>query len=215
MTFEVPWLKPSFPHWFLYPKFEGCRREESSPGVQEHCVASICPVWKRSTYCLCVCIDLSAHWSEPGRARQLLWNHVVSEMKQEAHTFSDSRTLLEARSPAVPWRLQKSALEICNHFVEFVVVWHQKPQVSCSVVTAVSGLLVSSALRICSWILHWKPQFFTTFLMVFKYSEIHYQEFTLPLVLIECSHWCWLCAVRFHILIFLFVFKRGDGDQST
>lgn len=126
MTFEVPWLKPSFPHWFLYPKFEGCRREESSPGVQEHCVASICPVWKRSTYCLCVCIDLSAHWSEPGRARQLLWNHVVSEIKQEAHTFSDSRTLLEARSPAVPWRLQKSALEICNHFVEFVVVWHQK-----------------------------------------------------------------------------------------
>lgn len=142
MTFEIPWLKPSFPHWFLYPTFEGCRREESTsrhPGTlcDMAALSESC-----STYCLC-CV----HWSKCALigARQsptaslkphcVRDNHLLKQKARSTHVqWLQDTELLEARSPAVPWRLQKSALDlqplrgICGW------VWHQKPQVYCSAV---------------------------------------------------------------------------------
>lgn len=75
------------------------------------------------------------------------------------------------------------------------------------------GCRCLSALRICGWILLWKPQFFPTFLMVFKYSEIHYQEFTLPLVWTECNHrhvCCWVLPPNI-----LVCFLKRAGETKT
>lgn len=199
------------PHPFSGPQFGSCHgglhTQASKNMVLHGCYWNIWLGLKAAVPNVCVVCMLSVHWSKPDMTHQLFWTKLcqrwtICSRKLLSRASEKHALCVTHRTPlAVTGNCSKSALDSFQHSVEFAAATGLPHCWNCSKFTV--DISVHLAV-FYGWVLHWKPHFFTTFLMVFKYNKIHSQAFTLPLELIECNHSMYVC--EFSFLAFLFVF---------